>query len=356
MRTRRYRKNLVVFGAALIAGAVSPPACAAVIGTVTSNGYVFTNFDPTLVTGAAGSNVNGISNTGQVVGTQVDVNNASVFVNFAGTPTSLTTLNTGTGQIAFGINSAGNVVGGNGQTAFYLPNGGSPQTITVPGNATNAFGINDGGTIVGQYSSPAGATPGFVLPSIGSSSAITINSPSGPNVVNAQGINNNGLAIGFYVGTDGQVHGFQANTAGVAAGSTITGIAIADPTIPVVPGEPGATFVFSQLLGINDTGLVSGYYGDSTTSQHGFLYNTKTGTYTFLDDPAEGFHNGVEVTQITGITNAGELAGFYTDANGIAHSFIATPAPEPGSLALLATGLGLLVGAGIKAARRSGVG
>jgi hypothetical protein len=38
----------------------------------------------------------------------------------------------------------------------------------------------------------------------------------------------------------------------VKGGSTITGTAIADPTIPTVAGEPGATFVFSQLLGIND--------------------------------------------------------------------------------------------------------
>ena len=59
------------------------------------------------------------------------------------------------------------------------------------------------------------------------------------------------------------------------------------------------------------------------TSQHGFLYNTHTGAYTLLDDPSEAFNNGVEVTQITGITNSGELTGFYTDATGVAHGFIA---------------------------------
>lgn len=30
--------------------------------------------------------------------------------------------------------------------------------------------------------------------------------------------------------------------------------------------------------------------------QLGFLYNLTTGQYTFLDDPAEAFNNGVEVT------------------------------------------------------------
>ena len=111
---------------------------------------------------------------------------------------------------------------------------------------------------------------------------------------------------------------------------TLTGTAIADPTIPTVPGEPGATFVFSQVLGINDQGIAVGYYGDSTTSQHGFIYNTNTGQYTFLDDPSEAFDNGVEVTQITGITNSGEITGFYSDANGVFHGFVASLAKGGG--------------------------
>jgi hypothetical protein len=71
------------------------------------------------------------------------------------------------------------------------------------------------------------------------------------------------------------------------------------------------------------------------------LYNTLTGQYTFLDDPSEAFHNGVEVTQITGISNTGEITGFYTDANGVAHGFVAfAPAvPEPGALTLVAVAM-----------------
>jgi hypothetical protein len=33
----------------------------------------------------------------------------------------------------------------------------------------------------------------------------------------------------------------------------------------------------------------------------------------------------VEVTQITGITNSGEITGFYSDVNGAFHGFVATP-------------------------------
>jgi hypothetical protein len=171
---------------------------------------------------------------------------------------------------------------------------------------------------------------------------------SAPDVVNAQGINDNGLIVGFYLGSDGQAHGFMASTTGLV-GNELNGTAIADPVIPNVLGEPGATFVFAQILGANDKGVAVGYYGDSTVSQHGFLYNTHTGAYTFVDDPAAAFNNGVEVTQITGISDSGEIAGFYTDANGFANSFTASSVPELSTWTMIMIGF---VGVGSEAYRR----
>jgi hypothetical protein len=328
--------------AALAAAITATPAQAGgltILNVADSGGYQFTNFDgPTPNT--AGTTINGISNNGTVVGftTPDNVN----FNNFTANPltstnVNLLNINNSTTAMANGINSAGVVVGTDGNNNAFFMNGNTLVTFIPNGGVSAiAFGINDHGLIAGQYTTIADTSPGFVL---NGNTVTTINAPSGPDVVNAQGINNSGLVVGFYFGTDGNDHGFKFNL-GSAVNNVGTGTAIADPVIPSVNGEPGATFVFSQILGINDKGIAVGYYGDSTLSQHGFLYNTNTGTYTFLDDPNEGFDNGVEVTQITGINNAGEITGFYTDANGVAHGFVALQGvPEPSSVALLSAGL-----------------
>ncbi len=241
---------------------VSPARAAGItiINNTNFGGFNFTNFDgPTPGTNAgAGTNMNGISNSGTAVGFTID--NAGNLSNFTTNPLISTNANvlpiTGTTTaMAFGVNSAGTVVGtdGNGN-AFTLVGGTQTNFIPLGGTSAAAFGINDKGTIVGQYTN-ATATPGFIQ--TGPSTFITINAPSGPNTVNAQGINNNGLVVGFYVGTDGQVHGFMANQAS-AVGGMLTGTPITDPTIPPVAGEPGATFVFSQVLGHQRSGHRSG--------------------------------------------------------------------------------------------------
>ncbi len=318
-----------------------------IINEVISDGYRFVNFDGPGGgnAGNAGTNMNGIANNGTVVGFGID-NNGNL-TNFTANPLTSTSANVltslATNAMALGVNSAGSVVGADGMgNAFIISGGGSPVSF-LPGSSTaaTAFGINDKGAIAGQMTLGTNV-PGFVL---NGDNLITVNAPTGvtSNLVNAQGINNNGLVVGFYQGNDGQVHGFTGNI-GSAVGGVLTGTAVTDPTIPSVPGEPGATFVFSQMLGINDNGIAVGYYGDSTLSQHGYFYNTATGKYSFLDDPDAAFNNGIEITQITGINNSGEITGFYSDANGVFHGFIATAVPEPGSFALLCIGAASLLG------------
>jgi hypothetical protein len=304
-----------------------------VINTVSSHGYQFTNFDGPNSGTMIGTFVYGISNAGMVVGTAYD--DMGIRTNFAANPLktrSAQVLNLGVqGSDAFGINSAGTVVGDDGKFHAASLSRGVVKTFSVAGSEfTSASGINDRGTIVGNdvTSNANHATPGFIL--VNGHTFITVNAPSGPNNIDARGINNKGLVVGFYVGADTDDHSFILNAKGVKTG-TLTGTAVADPTIPAVAGENGAKFVSAQLRGINDKGIAVGSYTDSTGSGHGFLYNTKTRQYTFLDDPSEAFHhfgtnpNAVESTAITGITNSGEITGIYTDANGVTHGFVATP-------------------------------
>ncbi len=343
--------NRKVFVAGIVALSSAALAQAGTIGISTADGYTFTDFDfPNSGNAAgAGTNVNGIGNNGAAVGFSIGDNGEFTnFVRNAGG--SYSTLNlSGLNPMALGINSAGDVVGQQNGAGFFLPPGGSPQTLA---GTTMAFGVNDQGNIVGQYNSGA-FSPGFFLSNSAAGSFVSINAPTGPDIVNPQGINDNGLMVGYYLGTDGQDHGFYANIANARNGF-LPAAGIADPRLPSVPGEPGATFVFSQILGINDSGIAVGYYGDSTTSEHGFFYNTNTGAYTFLDDPAEQFDNGTETTQITGINNSGEIAGFYSDGSGVFHGFVAcptgttcstsgpSPTPEPASWLFVSFGLSAL--------------
>ena len=201
-----------------------------------------------------------------------------------------------------------------------------PWASVSGGNQNTASGTGasvSGGVLNTASETQASVSGGFQNTASGMQASVSggaINTASGSTASVSGGFRNTAS------GGDSWVSGGSTNTANqnAAKNGTLTGTAIADPTIPNVAGEPGATFVFSQILGINDKGIAVGYYGDSTTSQHGFLYNTKTNQYTFLDDPSEAFNNGVEVTQITGITNSGEITGFYSDANGVFHGFVAT--------------------------------
>jgi hypothetical protein len=128
-----------------------------ILYNVLSNGYHFTNADgPTPGTNAgAGTNMNGISNVGTSVG--LTISNDRTVHNFAVNPRKTRTaeslkINGSTTAMAFGINSAGTVVGtdGNGHAFTLSRRGKLVAFIPQSGSSAVAFGINDQGA-VGLY-------------------------------------------------------------------------------------------------------------------------------------------------------------------------------------------------------------
>jgi uncharacterized membrane protein len=282
-------------------------------------GYQFQIFDGA-GDHAGGTTVNGIGNGGAVVGFSANMG-ATTLTNFIRTPDGqLTTLSLGSPTaMAIGINMNREVVGSSGNSAIVLQN----QAVTTlrpiaPGNTQSeaAFGINDAGMIVGQYTTAAGEIRGFLL----AGKTYTMVMPQGAASTNAQGVNKKGQVIGFF------------STAAELAGQKIAGnpaqhgflFDSAAGTYAMLPDPQQPNLFLTQYLGIDDNGHAVGYWQDTAGSQHGFVYGLQSKSFTFIDAAGAAANNGVSVTQIVGIDDTGAIAGFFVDGNGDQHGFYAT--------------------------------
>ena len=270
----------------------------------------------TILDGPGGSptTFNGIGSNGTVVGfTANNGVNSNFLRSTAGAFTALSLGDPAAGM-ANAVNNKNMVAGVANSQAFLLANG-TQTTLTPPGSVSSiAFGINDTGVIVGQYVAAAGGTtPGFV--DVGGTFTTVVPTASA-TMTNVQGINNSGQAIGFY-STDGvHQHGFLYDI------RSRTTTLLPDPSTPRTVSNG---LVLTQFLGINDSGEAVGYYQTNNGSQFGFVFSLSSRTYTFVDPPQAAPVNGVQITQITGVSNAAVVSGFFIDANGVQHGFTAAP-------------------------------
>ena len=87
--------------------------------------------------------------------------------------------------------------------------------------------------------------------------------------------------------------------------------------------HPGAFYTFP--LGVNDHGVVAGFFGDFTGVNHGFLW--KNGAFiAVIDFPGAAQTPGAG-TDTGGITNRGDVVGTYIGTDGFQHGFKMT-SPE----------------------------
>lgn len=83
--------------------------------------------------------------------------------------------------------------------------------------------------------------------------------------------------------------------------------------------DPSAPPFSTLAAAINDQDVIAGSYLDASEEFHGFT--DRAGTFTTVSDPA-----GTEGTAPQGISNTGEVVGFYVDSSGAFNGFALTPA------------------------------
>lgn len=242
---------------------------------------------------------------------------------------------------------------------------------------TGAGGINDLGTVAGVSVDGSSVGTGFLLDGSGYHDIML---PVGFGALSSEaiGVDTAGDVVGRYVGLmpgtfQPVSHGFVGQN-GVY--STLD--------------ESGA--VSTELVSITDGGLIGGIARTSATSGHGFIYDLHSGLFHDIMLPgaptaseigglnnkgdfvaaalipaanpigyiAEGyvfsggmFHPfaapGAFSTEPLGMNDRGQVVGYFLDRTG-AHGFVATPAPEPASWAMLTAGFGV-VGGGLRRRR-----
>jgi hypothetical protein len=77
---------------------------------------------------------------------------------------------------------------------------------------------------------------------------------------------------------------------------------------------------FNQLLGINTKGVIAGYFGSGAAGHpnKGYLLNTPYNQASYLNENFPGSHQ----TQVTGLNNLGDTAGFWVNAKGTNKGFV----------------------------------
>ena len=307
---------------------------------VTGDGYLFRTLDnqadPTFnqllginssgeIAGYFGSGAAGHPNQGYLVVNATTKRHTGHFVseNFPGSAqTQVTGLNANGVTVGFWSKTNAASQASNANMGFYA-SGGAFHSVQFPtGNNASPvvdqlLGVNDQGLAVGFYTNKQGRNRGYEYNtqtqqftrvfSPGFTTANALQSPS----LTATAINDFKDVVGFYTTANGVTVGFERTP-----GGTFTQLAY-----------PGASS--TMALGISGTGEVVGVYtvgNGNGAATHGFTWTPPieqaTARFASVSDPF-----GTNTTTINGVNVKGSLVGFYTDAAGNTHGFLATLLP-----------------------------
>ncbi|MDA9444630.1 hypothetical protein XH98_37315 [Bradyrhizobium sp. CCBAU 51745] len=270
-----------------------------------SSAYSFISLDPLL---PAISSVNGLNNSGQLVGTFTD--SGSVAHGYSWKNGILTPVdgisNPFYVNLLRGINDAGDVTG-----YAFVPSSGLPHAFVVRTDGTvittqvlgdtYPVGIDNSGQIIGNGDDALHAVNiAFIAnpPYVAISQLLADPQQVRAGATFVEGINATGTAVvGFYYGTTHE----QA--------FIYDGTNYAD-----VPAPAGSD---SVAYGVNDRSQVVGQYSDQNGT-HGFIYDGTT--FLTVDNPL-----AIYGTRLWGIDDFGQIIGTYVDGSNQTHKFLTTP-------------------------------
>lgn len=210
--------------------------------------------------------------------------------------------------VPFGLNAT-QIVGyysAPGVLNSYVKTGRSFSQV-VPFNAITSylFAINRNGLAVGGYCVPGcGPYTGEHAYTYDSATGVvtSIDFP-GATSTTGYGINDSAQIVGGYCTT--------SVTCPEGLNPTDHGF-LDDNGVFTTLDFPGAQS--TEAVGINNAGVIVGFYDINLTGPHSFIY--QNGTYTTIDFP------GANYTSATAINNHDIVAGLFQDKNGILHGFL----------------------------------
>ena len=205
--------------------------------------------------------------------------------------------------------------------AFLRRPDGTLETWSAPGAAsTGAYNINIFGTVVGHYQdnssvvhgfvrSPQGKLTTFDAPGAGTGSGQGTGSPG-----SSVGLNVFGAIAGYYIDANYVVHGYLRDPTGEYA-----------TFLPPGVGPQGINCYNDCPISLNDWGSITGIYLDANNVYHGFL-RTPDGKVTTFEAPgADTTPGSLNGTFPYGINDQGVITGYYIDAKNVNHGFLVLP-------------------------------
>jgi hypothetical protein len=128
------------------------------------------------------------------------------------------------------------------------------------------------------------------------------------------GLNVFGATAGYYIDANYVVHGYLRYPTGEYA-----------TFLPPGVGPQGTNCYNDCPIGLNDWGSITGIYLDANNVYHGFL-RTSEGEFTTFEAPGADTKAGDgKGTFPYGINDQGVITGYYIDANNVSHGFLRLP-------------------------------